>query len=90
MSYHVLLAEDEAMIRCNIRENAIWKNSSFSLCGDAANGVEALEMIHKLPVDILITDIRMPFMDGLKLSEIVRKEYPEIRIIILSGYSEFD
>ncbi len=90
MSYHVFLAEDEDMIRCNIRENAIWKNSSFSLCGDAANGVEALEMIHKLPVDILITDIRMPFMDGLKLSEIVRKEYPEIRIIILSGYSEFD
>lgn len=90
MSYHVFLAEDEAMIRYNIRENSIWQDSPFELCGDAANGEEALEMIRRLPVDILITDIRMPFMDGLKLSAIVREERPEIRIIILSGYSEFD
>lgn len=90
MSYHVFLAEDKAMIRCNIRENSIWKNSEFQLCGDAANGEEALEKIRSLPVDILITDIRMPFMDGLKLSAILKEERPDIRIIILSGYSEFD
>lgn len=90
MSYHVFLAEDEAMIRYNIRENSIWQDSPFELCGDAANGEEALEQIRGLPVDILITDIRMPFMDGLKLSAILREERPEIRIIILSGYSEFD
>ena len=47
-------------------------------------------MIKKAQPDILITDIRMPFMDGLELSELVKKEFPKIKLIILSGYNEFD
>lgn len=90
MIYRVFLAEDETMIRNNIIENSIWNQSSFLLCGSAANGEEALQRIQEIEVDILITDIRMPFMDGLELSARIRKLYPKIQIIILSGYSEFE
>ena len=90
MDYRVFLAEDETMIRENIVENEMWNQGPFKLLGSASNGEEALVQILKLPVDILITDIRMPFMDGLELSSKVKEQNPKIHIIILSGYSEFE
>ena len=57
---------------------------------EASDGELAYPLIRKVQPDILITDIRMPFMDGLELSELVKKEFPRIKIIILSGYNEFD
>jgi len=90
VKYNVFFAEDEFITRINVRENAIWKNSPFHLCGDASNGEEAFEKMQTLPVDILITDIRMPFMDGLELSAKVKEHMPHVHIIILSGYSEFE
>lgn len=60
------------------------------LCGEAGDGELAWPLIKQTKPDILITDIRMPFMDGLELSGLVRKELPDTKIIILSGYSEFD
>jgi len=87
--YRVFLAEDEILERENYRESWIWKDSEFTLCGDAANGKDAWEQLQSKNIDILVTDIRMPFMDGLELSRLVREHMPEIKIIILSGYSEF-
>lgn len=87
--YRVILAEDEILERENYRESWIWKTGEFTLCGDAANGKDAWEQLRSKNIDILVTDIRMPFMDGLELSRLVREHIPEIKIIILSGYSEF-
>ena len=58
--------------------------------GEAADGEMALPLIRKARPDVLITDIKMPFMDGLSLSRIVSKEFPEMKIIIISGYDDFE
>jgi two-component system response regulator YesN len=87
--YNVLLVEDEILERENSRESWIWNTGEFKLCGDAANGQDAWEKLQQMKIDILITDIKMPFMDGLSLTRLVRQNLPHIRIIILSGYSEF-
>ena len=87
--YRVFYVEDEILERENQRESWIWKTGEFQLCGDAANGKDAWEQLKKLDIDILITDIKMPFMDGIELSRLVTKHMPHIKIIILSGYSEF-
>lgn len=89
MSYNVYLVEDEYMLREYVKSSAIWKTGPYVLCGDASNGEDAWEEIQALPVDILLTDIKMPFMDGLELSRLVRKNRPEIMVIILSGYDDF-
>ena len=89
MGYNVYFVEDEYMLREHIKANKIWSNGSYTLCGDASNGEDAWQDIQALHVDILITDIRMPFMDGLELSRLVRESRPEIKVIILSGYDDF-
>ena len=89
MSYNVYLAEDEYMLREYVKSNTIWKTGPYVLCGDASNGEDAWQDIQNAPVDILVTDIKMPFMDGLELSRLVRENRPEIKIIILSGYDDF-
>jgi two-component system response regulator YesN len=88
--YKVFLAEDEIVVREGIRNNIPWDKSPYSLAGEAPDGEMALSMIQDIKPDILITDIRMPFMDGLALSRIVKKTLPWIKIIILSGHDEFE
>ena len=88
--YKVFLVEDEIVVREGIRNNIPWEKTQYILAGEAPDGELALSMIKKDEPDILITDIRMPFMDGLTLSRIVKKMYPQIRIIILTGHDEFD
>jgi len=83
------LVEDEIVIRESIRQMVPWNDYGFELTGEASDGEMALPLIRKLKPDVLITDIRMPFMDGLVLSRIVRRELPETKIIIVSGYEEF-
>lgn len=89
MPYQVFVAEDETFVREGIR-NCLEGTQDFSLCGEAADGEMALSAILELKPDILITDIKMPFMDGLALSRAVRRAMPWIRILIISGYDEFD
>lgn len=84
------LAEDEIVVRENIKKMVPWKQYGFELVGEASDGEIALPLIKKLKPDLLITDIKMPFMDGLTLCKVVKKEFPDIKIVILSGYDDFN
>ncbi|MBQ8073405.1 MAG: response regulator [Clostridia bacterium] len=86
----VFLVDDEIVIREGIRSSFPWDESEYSLVGEAPDGEIALPMIRDMNPDILITDIRMPFMDGMELCRLVRSQMPWIGVIILSGYDEFE
>ena len=86
----VFLVDDEIVIREGIRTSFPWDETEYTLVGEAPDGEMALPMIRDTRPDILITDIRMPFMDGMELCRIVRSQMPWIGIIILSGYDEFE
>ena len=86
----VFLVEDECVVREGLRECIEWTRYGFAFCGDAPDGELALPQIRKLRPDILITDIKMPFMDGLALSKLVCAELPETKIILISGHNDFE
>ena len=88
--YSVFLVDDEPIVLEGIRSKINWEEAGFSFAGEATDGEIALSMIHELKPDILITDIKMPFMDGLELAAAIKKTQPWIKIIILSGHDEFD
>jgi len=86
----VFLVEDEFVVREGIKKNIDWAGHGYEFCGEASDGELAFPMIKKEKPDIVITDIRMPFMNGLELSKLIKKEMPWIEIIILSGFEEFE
>lgn len=86
----ILLVDDEILIREIIRDSIDWEKEGFIYSGDASDGEVALPIIEKVQPDILITDILMPFMNGLELSSIMSKQFPDMKIIILSGHAEFE
>lgn len=88
--YKVFVVDDEVVVRESIRSQVDWDNSRFTLSGEASDGEMALSMIKDIKPDVLLTDIRMPFLDGLQLVRIVKQTMPWIRIIILSGHDEFE
>ena len=88
--YSVFAVDDEPIVLEGIRSKIDWEGSGFTFAGEATDGEIALSMIHELKPDILITDIKMPFMDGLQLSQAIKQTQPWIKIIILSGHDEFD
>ena len=90
MTYKVFFVEDEIITREGIRDNVDWQASGFEFCGEASDGEMALPLLRAAQPDVLITDIKMPFMDGLQLSKIVRERMPRVKIIILSGHDEFE
>lgn len=90
MSYKVFFVEDEIITREGIRDNLDWRASGFEFCGEATDGEMALPLLLTVKPDVLITDIKMPFMDGLQLSKIVRERMPWVKIVILSGHDEFE
>ena len=87
--FKVFLVEDEIVVREGIRNNIHWEQYGFICAGDAPDGELALPLIRQIQPDLLITDIRMPFMDGLSLIELVRSELPRTKIVIISGYDDF-
>ena len=86
----VFICEDESIVREGLRDMIPWEKYGFEFVGDAPDGEMALPMIRKLKPDVIITDITMPFMDGLSLCRIVMGELPNTKIIIISGYSDFE
>jgi len=88
--YKVFFVDDEASMRAGIRDSVDWDNSGFTLAGEAPDGEMALALMQEIMPDILITDVRMPFMDGIELSRRAKKVMPWIKIIILSGHDEFE
>lgn len=85
----LFLAEDETVMREGIKKHIDWEKEGIEFAGEAGDGEIAYPMILNLKPDILITDIKMPFMDGLQLIELVKKELPDLHVIILSGYDDF-
>lgn len=85
----VFLAEDEVIIRKSIKNNVEWKKHGYELVGEAGDGEMALPLIKELKPDILITDIKMPFMDGVELGKILKTEMPDLSVIFLTGYDDF-
>lgn len=88
--YRIFIVDDEQIVRQALRNFFDNKDGRYAICGEASDGELAFPMIQELKPDILITDICMPFVDGLKLSEMVKKAMPWIRILILSGHDEFN
>src|SRR5262245_64191576 len=89
MTYKVFLVEDEIVTREGIRDTVDWGAAGYQFCGEAPNGEIALPLIRERRPDIVITDIKMPFMDGFPLCRMLRDTLPEIKIVILSSQVEF-
>ena len=86
----IFLAEDEVIVRETIKRMIPWEDLGFELVGEAADGEMALPLLIRQQPDLLITDIKMPFMDGLTLAKLAKKEIPELKVVILSGYDDFN
>ena len=86
----VFLVEDEKIIRKSIKNNVKWEENGFEFAGEAPDGEMALPMIEKLHPDIVITDIKMPFMDGLELAKHIHEDYMNTKVILFSGWDDFE
>ena len=88
--YKVLFVDDEILIREAVSENTPWSEAGFSLIGTAENGREAIRLMEQECPDVLLTDIRMPIMDGLELAAYVQEHFPDTKVMIISGHDEFE
>ena len=89
LMYTIVIADDEAELRQALIRRIDWKEVGFEVVGEAENGAEALELVEKLEPDLLLTDVRMPFMSGIELARAVREIRPNIQIAFLSGFDDF-
>jgi Response regulator containing CheY-like receiver domain and AraC-type DNA-binding domain len=88
--YSVLIVEDELLVRTSLKMMIDWIKYGFNICGEAANGKEAMRIIEEKRPNIILSDVRMPEMDGVELSEKVKQFCPNAKLIILSNYDDFD
>lgn len=88
--YSVLLVDDEEEVLQVIMKKLAWAQMGFEIAGYARNGIEALELAEELQPDVVMTDIKMPYMDGLTLCKKLKEQYPNIKVIIFSGFDEFE
>jgi two-component system response regulator YesN len=88
--YKLMLVDDEEDVREGVVQEINWQAYGFEVVDKAENGQEALELMEKHVPDIVVTDIQMPFMNGLQMAELVRQKYPMTKIIILTGHDEFE
>jgi len=87
--YKIILVDDEDEVRGRI-SSKIMAESGFQVVGTAGNGYDALELIEKYSPQVVLTDIKMPYIDGIELARIIRRDYPTVRIGFITGYDEFD
>lgn len=88
--YRLLVADDEKKLLRGLCDFYPWDELGYQIVARAENGKQALEYIAKQPVDVVLTDISMPIMTGIELAGEIFREYPSVRVILLSGYSEFE
>lgn len=88
--YKVIIVDDERIIRESISKIILWEQYGFELVGVAANGIEALTMIDRLRPDLILTDMKMPVLNGNQLVEKVKSKYPDTEMVVLSGYDDFE
>lgn len=89
MTCRVLIVEDDMNFRYAIRETIKWQGNGFEIVGEAIHGRQALVFLEKTPVDLVLTDMSMPLMNGVELTKEIRKRYPEVVIVALSAYDDF-
>lgn len=89
-NYTVLLVDDEEDVIQVMMKKVSWEEIGFSVIGYAGNGVKALEMVEKFQPDVVVTDIRMPYMDGIELAGHIKAEYPATKLLIFTGFDEFE
>lgn len=87
--YKLLIADDDEWIREGMRRGVQWEQGNIMVVGVAEDGAEAWELIQELKPDILLSDIKMPFIDGLKLAGLIKEQGLDMKIIFLSGYDDF-
>ncbi len=91
MVFHQLVfVDDESIVREGVESRIPWNSLGFNLAGIFENGLDALKFIETNSVDVVISDINMPKMDGLELSRILSEKYPSIAVVLLTGYDEFE
>ena len=88
--YSIILADDERHILFGMKNGIAWEELGFEIVGTAQNGKEALELIEEYHPDLVISDIKMPFMDGLELSKVIHENYISTKIILFSGWDDFE
>ncbi len=88
--YKVILADDEEEIRNGIINKINWEETGFVLSGAAENGQEALELAERIKPDVVMTDIKMPFMSGLELGRILSERMPNTKLVLFSGFDDFE
>ncbi len=88
--YRIMLVDDEEEVRKAIIHKMNWEQLGFVMVGDAENGQDALEKLEQMEPDVVMTDIRMPYMDGLTFTGKIREKYPSVKILIFSGYDDFE
>lgn len=86
----IMLVDDEPFIRVAIRSLFSWEQYDYFIVSEASNGTDALMKLEKEDIDLLITDIKMPVMDGIELLQQVKIRFPHIRCVVLSNYEDFD
>lgn len=85
--YKIMLVEDEAIIRRGIKRGVKLEENGFEIAAEAEDGEEALKLLEETGVDVILTDVKMPGMNGVELSKKVKEQYPQIEIVILSGFA---
>lgn len=85
-----MIIDDEVQIRKGLRMKVDWEREGFAVVTEASNGQDALDKLKQHDIDVVISDVRMPIMDGIEFAQRCKAEYSDVKIIILSGYSEFD
>lgn len=88
--YSILIIDDEPIVKIALRSILPWEEHGFFICGTASNGLEALSLIEKHHPDVIITDLKMPEMNGLELIRTLKENSYPGEILVLSNYEDFD
>lgn len=88
--YRVMLVEDDRALRYVYSKMTVWSKYGFFIAGEVSNGLQAVEFVKENPVDVIFTDIRMPFLNGIETMKAIKERYPKILFVFVSSYNEFE